>query len=101
MIARVWKGSTSVENADRYVTHLRDSVFPELASIDGHVGAYVLERRGAAAVDFTVITLWASMEAIHAFAGPDAEVAVVPPRAQALLATREARATHFDVVLSQ
>jgi len=32
--------------------------------------------------------------------GPDAERAVVPPKAQALLASFEIRATHFHVALA-
>lgn len=101
MIARVWKGTARAETAPEYLAHLRDTVFPELGTIDGHHGALVLERAGSEdAVEFTVITLWSSMDVIRRFAGADTEAAVVAPRAQALLATYETRVTHYEVPLT-
>jgi heme-degrading monooxygenase HmoA len=101
VIARTWSGSALPEHADAYVAHLREHTLPQLASIPGHRGAYVLRRAQAAIVDFTVITLWESVAAVAAFAGADAEAAVVPAAAQALLATYDARAAHWDVALEQ
>jgi hypothetical protein len=49
-------------------------------------------------MEFIVMTLWQSREAIRAFAGEDIGVAVVPPDAQALLASWDPHATHYDVV---
>lgn len=100
MIARVWKGTASADRAAAYVGHLRDRTFPALTTIAGHRGAYVLQRADAAAVQFTVITLWDSIEAIRRFAGDDAEVAVVPAEAQALLQAWEDRAVHWEVPLA-
>jgi hypothetical protein len=85
--------------ADRYLTHLRERTFPALTAIAGHRGAYVLRRDGRSGVEFTVITLWDSIAAIRSFAGPDAEAAVVPPEALALLDTHDERAVHWDVAL--
>lgn len=39
-----------------------------------------------------------SLEAVRAFAGPDHEVAVVPPEAPKLLARFDDRSAHYDVV---
>ena len=47
MIARIWNGSTRDVDADRYLTHLRRHVIPELASIDGYRGIQVLRRQQA------------------------------------------------------
>ena len=44
MIARVWSGWSTPGRADGYVRHLQSNVFPELAGIDGHKGAYVFRR---------------------------------------------------------
>jgi hypothetical protein len=100
VIARIWTGRTVSGNADAYVAHLRDHTFPELASIPGHGGGYVLTRAGGPIVEFTVITLWESLHAIRRFAGDeDPEVAVVPPAAHALLASYDARAVHWEVAL--
>jgi heme-degrading monooxygenase HmoA len=101
MIARTWSGSARPEHADAYVAHLREHTFPQLASIPGHRGASVLRRERPAIVEFIVITLWESLDAIAAFAGPDAELAVVPAAAQALLFSYDSRAAHWDVALEQ
>ena len=100
MIARVWSGAASAANAGAYVAHLHAHVFPELTRIAGHRGAYVLRRPAAAGVAFTVITLWESIDAIRAFAGDDAEAAVVPAGARALLSSWDERAVHWEVALA-
>jgi hypothetical protein len=99
MIARLWKGSARPDRVDAYVAHLRDHTFPQLAAIAGHRGAYLLRRHAAGIVELTVVTLWESVDAIVRFAGPDAEAAVVPPDARALLLTFDDRAIHWEVAL--
>ena len=99
MIARVWRGSTLPVNAERYVAHLREKTFPGLRAIRGHRGAYVLRRPAAGSVDFTVVTLWDSLDAIRQFAGGDPEAAVVPDEARMLLASYDERALHWEVAL--
>jgi mannose-6-phosphate isomerase-like protein (cupin superfamily) len=85
MIARVWRGESTPEQASRYVEHLERSLFPELRKIEGHRHAYLLQRNTAERVNFLVVTLWDSMDAVHAFAGDDPETAVVEPAARAVL----------------
>jgi heme-degrading monooxygenase HmoA len=100
MIARMWSGRARPRHADAYVAHLQQKTLPQLASIPGHRGAYVLRRVAAESdglVEFTVITLWESLDAIARFAGADPEVAVVPPEARALLASYDDRAVHWEV----
>ncbi len=97
VIARIWNGSAQPQKADAYVTHLREKTFPLLEHMPGHRGAYVLRRNVGSQVAFTVITLWESIDAITAFAGPDPEMAVVPAEAQALLESWARRAVHWDV----
>jgi len=100
MIARMWSGRARPEHADAYVSHLQQKTLPQLASIPGHRGAYILRRApagGTGLVEFTVITLWESLDAITRFAGADPEAAVVPPEAQALLASYDDRAVHWEV----
>jgi heme-degrading monooxygenase HmoA len=97
VIARIWGGTARPDRIDAYVTHLREKTFPQLASIDGHRGAYVLTRPSNDIVDVTVITLWESVDAIARFAGADPEVAVVPQEAQALLNSWDLRAVHWHV----
>jgi heme-degrading monooxygenase HmoA len=99
-IGRVWHGRTTFANARPYQEHLRRETLPGLPAIGGFEGAYVLKRVGNGGVEFLVLTLWASEEAVHAFAGPDAERAVIPAAAEQLLAEWDERATHYEVVLT-
>jgi hypothetical protein len=46
------------------------------------------------------VTLWESLASIRAFAGSDAEGAVVPDKARAMMIEYDARATHYEVVAS-
>jgi heme-degrading monooxygenase HmoA len=99
MIGRLWHGWTTVDDAPRYEEHLRDETFPGLRDIDGYVDGYLLRRDSGDRVDFTVLTLWESLDAIRAFAGDDYETAVVPDAARRALRGFDERVTHYHVAL--
>jgi heme-degrading monooxygenase HmoA len=99
MIARTWRGAATLANAPRYVQHLEASVFPQLREIDGHRDAYLLQRGTGDGVEFLVVKLWDSMEAVRHFAGDDPETAVVEPQARAVLSDFDATVTHHEVAL--
>src|SRR5438046_9549876 len=44
MIARLWHGLTSRENAGAYETLLRNKVLPGIHRVSGYGGAYLLKR---------------------------------------------------------
>jgi heme-degrading monooxygenase HmoA len=94
MILRMWRARATVENSGKYIEHATKKVFPALNAIEGHRGAYLLRR----AVEFVVLTLWESMEAIREFAGVKPEKAVVEPEARAALTAFDESVTHFQVV---
>ena len=100
MIARMWRGSAIRERADDYVKHLQQSVVPELRQIDGFRGVYLLRRNSSGDVEFVVLTLWESMDAIRKFAGENPEVAVVAPTARVLFREYDAEVKHFEIVLN-
>ena len=100
MVARVWTGTTQSADADKYLTHLTRKIFPEMRTLEGNAGAWVLRRPVGDTMEFIVMTLWQSRDAIRAFAGDNIEVAVVPPEAQALLAAWDPHATHYDVLVA-
>jgi heme-degrading monooxygenase HmoA len=100
MIARIWRGEAISDNAPRYVDHLEGSVFPKLERLSGHEGAYLLRRETNDRVEFVVLTLWATMEAIHQFAGDDPGVAVVEPAAREVLTRFDESVDHYEIVLS-
>jgi heme-degrading monooxygenase HmoA len=98
MIARIWSGVARLNSIDAYISHVRDKTLPAIKGLEGHRGAYVLRRVSDEQVLVTVITLWESIDAIARFSGDDVEAAVVPPEAQALLASWDIRAVHWEVV---
>ena len=100
MIARMWQGSAIRERADDYVKHLQKSVVPGLHQIDGFKGIYLLRRESSDDVEFVVLTLWESMEAIRKFAGENPEAAVVTPAARVLFREYDAKVKHFEIMLN-
>jgi heme-degrading monooxygenase HmoA len=99
MTARVWRGESTVTNGPRYVEHLERSVFPQLTEIDGHRSAHLLQRTVGDRVEFVVMTLWDSMDAIRQFAGDGVETAVVEPAAREVLSGFDESVAHYEVVL--
>ena len=97
MISRHWKGVAKREQADHYIAHLKRDTFPKLASLPGFVRASILRREVANGVEFQVVSIWDSLRSIEAFAGIDAEAAVVPPVAQAMMVEFDRRATHYEI----
>jgi hypothetical protein len=97
MIARLWKGWTTRENAEAYERLLREQVLPGLRAIAGYRGGYVLRHDGAEEVEFAVLNLFESLEAVRAFAGPEYAVPVIEPAARELLAKVEPVARHYEV----
>jgi heme-degrading monooxygenase HmoA len=97
MIARLWRGVAVGGNAEAYQDHATQTVFPSLAEIAGHRGAYLLRRAVGDRTEFLAVTLWDSMDAIRAFAGSDPETAVVEPEARAVLAEFDDFARHYEV----
>jgi hypothetical protein len=60
----------------------------------------VLRRDVAEEVEFVVVNLFDSIEAIRQFAGPDYTVAQFEPEAKRLLARVEPLAVHYEVCVS-
>ena len=75
------------------------ATFPALARIDGHEGAYALRREVDGEVEFVVLTLWRSLDAVRAFAGDDYDIAVIPPEARRSLTRFEETVDHFEVAV--
>lgn len=100
MIARLWRGWTRFENAEAYEKLLRERVVPGLKRIDGYSGGYIFRQDGKEDVEFVVLNLFESLEAVKAFAGPDYSVPVFEPEARQLLSKVEPIARHYDVRMS-
>jgi heme-degrading monooxygenase HmoA len=97
MVARYWRGWTEVQDADAYEALLKDLVLPGLKRIEGYRGGYVLRSDGPLEVEFVVVNLFESMEAVKRFAGSDYAVPVFEPEAEKLLSRIEPLARHYEV----
>lgn len=97
MIARHWRGWTEAGNADAYERLLKEKVLPGLSAIEGYRGGYILRGGGAQEVEFVVINLFDSLDAVKRFAGPDYSIPVFEPEARQLLCRIEPVAMHYEV----
>jgi heme-degrading monooxygenase HmoA len=103
MIARIWHGWTSVQNANAYESLLREEIFINISNlkIDGFQKIELLKRPQDTEVEFVTIMWFHSIDAIKAFAGENYEKAVVPQRAQDLLLRYDALSQHYEVTESK
>ena len=98
MIIREWRARARVSLAHAYPEHFRCHVLAELSRIAGLLGASLSQRRVGDMVEFLVLTRWASLEAIRAFAGEDIGKAVVESAARAALASFDGHVHHNEVL---
>lgn len=98
MIARVWRGTTTVEDAETYARYMGETGVEGLSGTPGNEGVFMLRRIEGDRAEFVVISLWSSEDAIRAFAGGDISVAVFFPEDDRYLIERELTATHYQVV---
>lgn len=103
MIGRIWHGWTTAENADAYESLLRHEIFQGIEDrrIAGYQGIQLFRRSLGAEVEFVTLMWFDSLDAVRAFAGDDYEVAVVPPKARALLARFDERSQHYEIRIDQ
>jgi heme-degrading monooxygenase HmoA len=99
MISRLWRGWTTVANADAYEHLLRTKILPGIHRVKGYRGAYLLRRNIPEGVEFATLTLWESLDAIREFAGEDYEVAVISPEARKLLSRFDQRSLHYETIV--
>ena len=95
MIMRAWRGHASPSKPDDYPAHFRNNVLPELRGISGFLGASLLRQDHTDRIEFLVLTRWASMDSIRAFAGANVANAVVEPEAVAALTDFDRTVQHL------
>lgn len=99
MLARIWHGWTTHENADAYENLLRTEIFTDIEQkgVPGYTGIQLLRRPHPEEVEFVTIMWFESWQSIKAFAGEDFETAYVPPKARAVLKRFDARSQHYEL----
>jgi hypothetical protein len=101
MITRLWRGWTTLENAEAYQALLLNEVFPSIEGrgLAGYRGISLGRRNIGNEVEFVTIMWFDSLVDIKSFAGEEYETAVVPPKARAVLSRFDERAAHFDTIV--
>src|SRR5262245_31138869 len=99
MIARIWHGWTSPQNADASEALIKGEVFPGILArnIAGFLRIELLRAPVGEEVEFATVMWFDSLASVKAFAGPDYETAVVPAKERAVLKRFDARSRHYDV----
>lgn len=97
MIARMWRGTTTPDDGDRYAAYLEATGAATCRAAPGNRGVVILRRNAGDREEFTFISFWGDEDAIRRWAGPEPEVARFFPEDDAFLVERETRATHWVV----
>lgn len=99
MIARIWHGWTTPQNADKYEALLKDEIFIGIQNryIRGFRNIQLLRRQTGEEVEFITIMRFDSLDAVREFAGEDYEGAVVPEKARAILSRFDERSQHYEI----
>ena len=100
MIARIWHGWTTPQNADKYETLLKEEIFVGIQNrhIRGFKDIQLLRRDVNDEVEFITIMTFESLDAVREFAGKDYEAAVVPEKARRLLSRFDERSQHYGII---
>jgi heme-degrading monooxygenase HmoA len=101
VIARIWRGWTTLEDANGYEGHLKPELLPGLNKVAGFRGSYLLRKIEKDEVEFVTIILWDSIAALQAVTGKDYEQAVIPEERKKYLKRFEEKASHFEVVAAR
>lgn len=100
MIARIWHGRTTVENADAYENLLKNEVFPSIENknIKGYKKISLLKRSLEKEVEFITIMIFDDLESVKEFTGEDYERSYVPEKAQNILSQHDKISQHYEIV---
>jgi len=101
MIARIWYGWTTRENAEKYEKLLREEVLLEIAkrAIPGYKGAEIFIRDAENdEVEFITLLRFETVDAVKTFAGKQYETPVIPPECKKLLKRQSEKSRHYRIV---
>ncbi len=100
MICRLWRGWTTLDNADAYEAIVRGEVIPGIESrgVAGFRHIDLMKRALGDEIEFQTLMWFDSLDAIKAFVGEDYAVSHVPDAARAVLKRFDERAAHYEVI---
>jgi hypothetical protein len=100
MVCRVWRGWTTVGDAERYDDYLQKELFPRLSQelhSQGYRGYQLLRITRGEEIEFMTMLWFESLENVRSFAGENYEIPVISQKARALLKRFADRADHYEV----
>jgi heme-degrading monooxygenase HmoA len=97
-IARVWHGRTPNAKADAYAAYITPAI-TKFATIPGNLGYQLLRETVGDETHFTVISYWASRDAIHGYAGADISATRALPDDHTYLIDPEPKVKNYDLVV--
>jgi len=97
-IIRTWKGWTTIENAPVDEDMLINEVFPAVKKkgVNGLEKVSISIQHKKDEVEFFLILLFDSLDAVKTFAGENYEIAYIPENAQRVLLRYEETAQHYE-----
>jgi heme-degrading monooxygenase HmoA len=98
MIARMWRGWTTTENAATYAEYVSRTGLAAYRATPGNRGAWILQRDIGGRTEIVTLSLWESLDAVAQFAGHDVTKAVFYPEDDQYLVDRELAVTHYHVI---
>lgn len=101
MIARQWRGRVPADRVKDYFALLERTGLADYTATPGHRGTLVLLDRDSEAAEFTLLTLWESMDAVKAFAGDDPGRARYYPGDGEFLLDFPERVRHYEVLADE
>ncbi len=97
IIIRLWHGRTAKEDFETYSQFMRERAAPDYASVEGNLACYFLRQVDDEVAHFLLVTLWDSMDAVKAFAGPDPTIAKYYPEDNSFLLEKEPTSQLYEV----
>lgn len=101
MITRVWRGRTGYDAAEGYEEFLKRTAYPDYGEVEGNKGWLLLRRDLTGYVEFMFVSFWESMDAVHRYAGDEAEQPKYYPEDKAALLELPERADHYTLIDAQ
>ena len=100
MIARIWHGWTTLENADKYEKLLKNDIFPaiENKNVKGYRKINLLKRILKNEIEFITIMIFDDFDSVKEFSGKDYEKSYVPLKAQKFLSRYDKISQHYEII---
>lgn len=98
MIAREWKARLPATEKTGFLNYLNETGVKETSSTPGFKGAQVFVRDTENQIEFTLITYWATLKSIEAFAGKNIGKAKLYPEDCKFKLDPDKFVRHYEVV---